>query len=89
MLSASMIDFGGVLVTDLRFPRPRQDPYEPGVLTRWLAADGARVRSGAAVVEVVTDGCRRTVRASATGTLWRQGQAGERFTAGAVIGLIE
>lgn len=76
-------------MTDLHFPRPRDDPHEPGILARWLAADGAPVRSGAAVAEVVTDGVRRTVRASASGTLWRQGEAGERFTAGAVIGLIE
>ncbi|MBB5067745.1 biotin attachment protein [Saccharopolyspora gloriosae] len=76
-------------MTDLHFPWPRQDPHEPGVLARWLAADGAPVRSGTAVAEVVTDGVRRTVRASASGTLWRQGAAGEHFAAGAVIGLIE
>ncbi|WP_243789579.1 hypothetical protein [Saccharopolyspora gloriosae] len=89
MLSASVIDPGGVLVTDLHFPRPRQDPYEPGALIRWLVADGEPVRSGAPVAEVLTEGDRRTVRASATGTLWWQGKAGERFTAGVVIGLIE
>ncbi|MCX2733522.1 biotin attachment protein [Saccharopolyspora sp. NFXS83] len=76
-------------MTDVHFPRPRHDPLEPGILARWLAADGATVRSGTAVAEVVTDGVRRTVLASASGTLWRQGEAGERFTAGAVIGLIE
>lgn len=76
-------------MTDLHFPRPQQDPHEPGVLARWLAADGAPVRSGTAVAEVRTDGAERTVRASASGTLWRQGKAGERFAAGAVIGLIE
>ncbi|GAA3362400.1 MULTISPECIES: lipoyl domain-containing protein [Saccharopolyspora] len=76
-------------VTDLHFPRPHDDPREPGSLARWLVPDGARVRSGAPVAEVVTDGAPRTVRAPASGTLWRQGRAGERFTAGAIIGLVE
>ncbi|MEU6129446.1 lipoyl domain-containing protein [Saccharopolyspora sp. NPDC047091] len=76
-------------MTDLHFPRPPEDPQEPGSLTRWLVRDGARVRSGAPVAEVLTGGTPRTVRAPASGTLWRQGRAGERFTAGAIIGLVE
>ena len=76
-------------MTDLHFPRPRGDPHEPGELLRWLAADGARVRSGQPVAEVRTDGRTRAVRAPASGTLWWQGRTGERFAAGSIIGLVE
>ncbi|MFR9730288.1 biotin attachment protein [Saccharopolyspora sp. MS10] len=79
----------GNAVTDLHFPRPRADPHEPGELLRWLAADGERVRGGEAVAEVRADGRTRAVLAPASGTLWWQGRAGERFTPGSIIGLVE
>jgi hypothetical protein len=94
-------------MTELHFPslgcRPdlvesdrRPPAREPtrGVLVRWLAADGSRVRVGdrLAEVRVAGDCFGRTigwVSALATGTLWHQVRPGEVLTAGAVVGLID
>ncbi|SDP67608.1 hypothetical protein SAMN04487905_10732 [Actinopolyspora xinjiangensis] len=70
-------------------PNGRIPETAHGVLVRWLAADGSRVRAGQPLAEVRAEGRRDHVHSLATGTLRQQVRQGEFLLPGFPVGLIE
>jgi pyruvate/2-oxoglutarate dehydrogenase complex dihydrolipoamide acyltransferase (E2) component len=60
-----------------------------GVLSEWLAADGADVTEGQPLYSIESDKSINEVEAPASGTLRITGQTGETYEVGTVIGTIE
>jgi pyruvate dehydrogenase E2 component (dihydrolipoamide acetyltransferase) len=59
---------------------------EEGTILEWLAADGAIVEKGAAILVVETDKVQTEVEASASGRLQLLGEIGATFRCGQLIG---
>src|SRR3954451_20053440 len=60
-----------------------------GTLSRWLKANGSRVRANEPVCELETDKATTEVMAPASGTLAISVPEGQKVTIGAVVGRIE
>jgi len=60
-----------------------------GVLTEWLAADGAQVEQGAPLYALESEKSVQEVEAPASGKLKILKQPGETYTVGTVLGTIE
>lgn len=58
------------------------------VITTWLARDGASVRKGDLIAEIMVEKVQHEIRAPATGTLSLLKQANDVVTKGNVIGRI-
>ncbi|SFD69882.1 hypothetical protein SAMN04487819_102177 [Actinopolyspora alba] len=70
-------------------PDGRMPETTRGVLVRWLAADGSRVRAGQPLAEVRAEGRNDRMHSLATGTLHQQVRQGEALLPGFPVGLIE
>jgi pyruvate/2-oxoglutarate dehydrogenase complex dihydrolipoamide acyltransferase (E2) component len=62
---------------------------EEGTLSRWLAADGERVRTGQPICEIETDKVTQELEAEADGVLRHGVSVDVTVAAGAVIGYID
>ena len=60
-----------------------------GVLSEWLAEDGATVTEGQPLYSIESDKSTNEVEAPASGVLRIIGKTGETYEVGAVIGAIE
>jgi len=60
-----------------------------GVLTEWLAADGAQVKEGEPLYTIESDKSNNEVESPATGTLKIVAAAQETYEVGTVLGYIE
>lgn len=60
-----------------------------GVLSEWLAADGATVTAGEPLFSIESDKSTNEVEAPASGVLRIVAEAGETYEVGAVLGSIE
>ena len=60
-----------------------------GVLTEWLAADGAQVKEGEPLYTIESDKSNHEVESPATGTLKIVAAAQETYEVGTVLGYIE
>jgi pyruvate/2-oxoglutarate dehydrogenase complex dihydrolipoamide acyltransferase (E2) component len=58
---------------------------EEGVLTRWLAADGAQVKEGEPLYELESEKSVQEVEAPASGVLRVVAQPGETYPVGTVL----
>lgn len=76
------------MATDVILPKIGFSMTE-GVLSEWLAADGATVKEGEPLFAIESDKSTNEVESPATGTLKIIGQTGETYEVGAVIGTID
>lgn len=74
--------------TDIRIPEDLYEGDEESVITAWLASDGARVKEGALVAEIMTAKVQFEMTAPASGTLKILKQQDEVVAKGTVIGQI-
>jgi pyruvate/2-oxoglutarate dehydrogenase complex dihydrolipoamide acyltransferase (E2) component len=75
-------------MTEIRFPKIGFTMTE-GVLSEWLAQDGATVAEGQPLYSIETDKSTNEVEAPTSGVLKITGAPGETYDVGAVIGSIE
>lgn len=76
------------MTTDIRIPEDLYEGDEDSVITAWLASDGATVRQGALIAEIMTAKVQNEVTAPASGTLRILKQQDEVVAKGTVIGQI-
>jgi pyruvate/2-oxoglutarate dehydrogenase complex dihydrolipoamide acyltransferase (E2) component len=57
------------LATDITIPSDLWDGDEESVITSWLASDGAQVKEGALIAEIMTAKVQHEINAPASGTL--------------------
>lgn len=77
------------MTTDIRIPDDLYEGDEESVITAWLASDGATVREGALIAEIMTAKVQNEMTAPASGILRILKQQDEVVTKGTVIGRIE
>ena len=58
-------------------------------LTEWLAADGAVIQEGDAILTLESDKSVQEIEAPASGTLRIQAETGVSYPVGTVLGIIE
>ncbi|NCQ23285.1 MAG: biotin attachment protein [Rhodobacteraceae bacterium CG17_big_fil_post_rev_8_21_14_2_50_63_15] len=73
---------------DVRIPEDLYEGDEDSVITAWLASDGARVKQGALIAEIMTAKVQHEMIAPASGILKILKQQDEVVTKGTVIGQI-
>ena len=76
------------MATDITIPSDLWEEDEETVITAWLASDGAQVREGALVSEIMTGKVQHEILAPASGTLAIVKQQDEVVAKGDVIGRI-
>ena len=76
------------MATEIIFPKIGFSMTE-GILSEWMAEDGATVAEGDVLYSVETDKSINEVEAPASGVLRIVGQTGETYEVGAIIGAIE
>ncbi|MDP2738241.1 MAG: lipoyl domain-containing protein [Pseudorhodobacter sp.] len=74
--------------TDIRIPEDLYEGDEESVITAWLASDGATVKQGALVAEIMTAKVQHEMTAPASGILKILKQQDEVVAKGTVIGQI-
>ncbi|RNF32865.1 biotin/lipoyl-containing protein [Paracoccus methylarcula] len=57
------------MATEIRIPDDLWDGDEEAVITAWLASDGATVKEGALIAEIMTAKVQYEINAPASGTL--------------------
>lgn len=78
------------MATDIRIPVDLwEDDDEQTVITAWLASDGAAVKQGALIAEIMTAKVQHEILAPASGTISITRQQDEVVSKGDVIGRIE
>jgi len=73
---------------DVRIPEDLYEGDEDSVITAWLASDGARVKQGTLIAEIMTAKVQHEMIAPASGILKILKQQDEVVTKGTVIGQI-
>jgi len=73
---------------DVRIPEDLYEGDEDSVITAWLASDGARVKQGALIAEIMTAKVQHEMIAPASGILKILKQQDEVVTKCTVIGQI-
>jgi len=73
---------------DVPIPEDLYEGDEDSVITAWLASDGARVKQGALIAEIMTAKVQHEMIAPASGILKILKQQDEVVTKGTVIGQI-
>lgn len=76
------------MATEIRIPDHLWDGDEETVITAWLASDGAVVKEGALIAEIMTAKVQHEITAPASGTLSILKQQDEVAAKGDVIGQI-
>jgi len=76
------------MTADIRIPEDLYDGDEESVITAWLASDGARVKEGALLAEIMTAKVQFEITAPASGILKILKQQDEVVAKGTVIGQI-
>jgi len=76
------------MTTDIRIPEDLYDGDEESVITAWLASDGATVKEGALIAEIMTAKVQNEMTAPASGKLTILKQQDEVVAKGTVIGQI-
>lgn len=76
------------MATDIIIPDDLYDGDEESVITAWLASEGASVREGALIAEIMTAKVQHEITAPASGTLAILQPQDAVVTKGAVIGRI-
>lgn len=77
------------MATDIVIPMDLWAEDEETVITTWLANDGARVKEGALIAEIMTAKVQYEIYAPASGTLRIMEEVNAVVAKGAVIGRIE
>lgn len=77
------------MATDIIIPDDLYDGDEESVITAWLASEGASVREGALIAEIMTAKVQHEITAPASGTLAILQQQDAVVAKGAVIGQIK
>lgn len=76
------------MTTDIRIPEDLYEGDEESVITAWLASDGATVKEGALIAEIMTAKVQHEMTAPVSGTLKILKQQDEVVAKGTVIGQI-
>jgi len=77
------------MVTDVKVPQDFwQDDGMEAVITNWLASDGAKVRNGALIAEIMVEKSQFEITAPADGVLTIGKQVDDIVRKGDVIGKI-
>ncbi len=76
------------MTTDIQIPEDLYDGDEESVITAWLASDGATVKEGALIAEIMTAKVQHEMTAPASGTLKILKQQDDVVAKGTVIGQI-
>jgi len=76
------------MATDIIIPEDLYDGDEESVITAWLASDGATVKEGALIAEVMTAKVQHEIAAPASGTLSILHPQDDVVAKGGVIGRI-
>lgn len=76
------------MTTDIQVPEDLYDGDEESVITAWLASDGATVKEGALIAEIMTAKVQHEMTAPASGTLKILKQQDDVVAKGTVIGQI-
>lgn len=76
------------MATDIILPKIGFSMTE-GVLSEWMAEDGATIAEGQPLYTIESDKSTNEVEAPASGVLRISGVAGTTYDVGAVIGVIE
>lgn len=76
------------MTKDIRIPEDLYEGDEDSVITAWLASDGATVKEGALVAEIMTAKVQFEMTAPVSGTLKILKQQDEVVAKGTVIGQI-
>lgn len=76
------------MAIDIIIPEDLYDGDEESVITAWLASDGASVRDGALIAEVMTAKVQHEITAPASGILTILRQQDDVVSKGSVIGSI-
>lgn len=77
------------MTTDIVIPSDLWEEDEEAVITSWLVSDGATVKEGGLVAEIMTAKVQYEIHAPASGTLKIKEQADATVAKGAVIGTVE
>lgn len=77
------------MATDITIPNDLYDGDEESVITAWLASDGATVREGVRIAEIMTAKVQHEIEAPASGKLTILRQQDDVVAKGDVIGRIE
>ena len=77
------------MATNIVIPSDLWEEDDEAVITSWLANDGAEVREGALIAEIMTAKVQYEIVAPATGTLRIKEEADAVVAKGAVIGTVE
>lgn len=76
------------MTTDIQIPEDLYEGDEESVITAWLASDGATVKEGALIAEIMTAKVQHEMTAPASGTLKILKQQDDVVAKGTVIGQI-
>lgn len=76
------------MATDITIPDDLWEDDQETVITTWFASDGANVRKGSLVAEIMTAKVQHEIIAPASGTLSILKLANEIASKGAVIGRV-
>lgn len=76
------------MTTDISIPDDLWDGDEESVITAWLASDGATVKEGALIAEIMTAKVQHEITAPASGTLTILKEQDAVVAKGDVIGRI-
>ena len=76
------------MATDITIPQDLYEGDDESVITAWLASDGATVREGALIAEIMTAKVQFEILAPASGTLTILEPQDAVVAKGAVIGRI-
>jgi pyruvate/2-oxoglutarate dehydrogenase complex dihydrolipoamide acyltransferase (E2) component len=76
------------MATDIIIPEDLYDGDEESVITSWLASDGATVKEGALIAEIMTAKVQHEITAPASGILTILHRQDDVVAKGAVIGRI-
>lgn len=76
------------MATDIIIPEDLYDGDEESVITAWLASDGATVKEGALIAEIMTAKVQHEITAPASGTLSILHAQDDVVAKGSVIGRI-
>ena len=77
-----------IMATDILLPKIGFSMSE-GILSEWLAADGAQVTEGQPLFSLESDKSTNEVESPASGTLKIIATPGETYEVGAILGRIE
>ncbi len=77
------------MATDIIIPVDLWEEDTEAVITSWLARDGAHVKAGALLAEIMTEKIQHEITASTEGTLKITKSVDDIIKKGDVIGVIE